>query len=276
MPVYGLGTWQMGGRFERDPLNDDHADIEAIRKAINAGVTHIDTAEKYADGHSEVLVGTALQEVKREDVFLASKVSSEHFKSDDVMTACKNSLKRLGTDYLDLYLLHTYSDVVPLKETISALNRLVSEGYVRNIGVCNFNVEHLKEAQSYAETPIVCNQVHYNIMFREPEHAGLLEYCQKNDVLISAWRPVQKGILTTAAHDDITRLCKKYDATPSQIAIAWLISQQNVITISKTRNYEHLLENIGSLAIHMESDDIELLRTQYPDQHSISDAVPLR
>jgi diketogulonate reductase-like aldo/keto reductase len=276
MPEYGLGTWQMGGRSERDFSNDDSADIEAIRNAIRAGVTHIDTAEKYANGHTEVLIGEALKDFERGTLFLASKVRSEHFKADSTVAACMESLKRLQTNYLDLYLLHTYSEDVPLKETISGLHTLVESGHVKNIGVCNFSVEHLKEAQSYARYPIVCNQVHYNLIFRESEHAGLLDYCQSNDVLLSAWRPVQKGELANSENALMMHLCAKYSATPSQIAIAWVTAQKNVVTISKTRSAVHLAENLGALQIKITDEDIELLRMHYPEQRIISDAVPLR
>jgi diketogulonate reductase-like aldo/keto reductase len=174
-----------------------------------------------------------------------------------------------------MYLLHRYSREIPLKETVGALNKLVQNGYIKHIGVCNFGVKHLQEAQAYAETPIVCNQVHYNLIFREPERAGLLEYCQKNDVFLSAWRPVQKGQLTTQANSIIASMCSKYNATPTQIAIAWLTTQPNVITLSKTRDLQHLYENISGLNILMDKEDVEFLRLHYPEQKDFSDAVQL-
>lgn len=275
IPVYGLGTWQMGGRTERDMTNDDEADIAAIQNAIAQGVTHIDTAEKYADGYTETLVGKAIQGFDRSTLFLTSKVRTEHFLYEDVLNACNASLKRLGIDYLDLYLLHFYNPAIPLQETMRAMDTLVEEGLVKNIGVCNFNKEHLVEAQSYTKNKIVCNQVHYNLIFREPERKGLLEYCQNNDIFLSAWRPLQKGNLTEDTSLVIKELCDKYQKTPAQIAINWLISQPNVITISKTRHIEHLNENLSALDWTMEKADIERLRNEYPDQQDVSDAVPL-
>ncbi len=275
MPVYGLGTWQMGGSTERDVTNDDEADIAAIQNAIVQGVTHIDTAEKYADGYTETLVGKAIQGFDRSTLFLTSKVRTEHFLYEDVLNACNASLKRLGTDYLDLYLLHFYNPAIPLQETMRAMDTLVEEGLVKNIGVCNFNKEHLAEAQSYTKNKIVCNQVHYNLIFREPERKELLEYCQNNDIFLSAWRPLQKGNLTEDTSLMIKELCDKYQKTSAQIAINWLISQPNVITISKTRHTEHLNENLGALDWTMEKVDIERLRNEYPDQQDASDAVPL-
>ena len=146
---------------------------------------------------------------------------------------------------------------------------------IKHIGVCNFNKEHLAEAQSYTKNKIVCNQVHYNLMFREPEQDGLVEYCQNNDVFLSAWRPIGKGNLLEEIPLVAQEMCDKYKKTPAQIAINWLVSQPYVITLSKTRHPDHLNENLGALGWQMDSEDIEQLRKEYPNQQYISDAVPL-
>lgn len=278
IPVYGLGTWQMGGRDERDLLNDDRADIEAIKESIARGITHIDTAEIYANGHSEELISIALKESKtnREDIFLVSKVPSEHQGYEGVMNACKKSLARLEVEYLDLYLLHDYDNVFPLNETMRAMTELKEKGLIKNIGVSNFGIEHLKEAQSYCKYPIVCNQVHYNLRVREIEKSGLLKYCQDNDIIIVAYRPTDKGkLFDTKTSELIAELCKKYNKTFPQIAINWLISQPNVVTIVKTRDMSHLENNLGALGWSMSADDIEKLRKDYPEQLYISDVIPL-
>ncbi|MFA7191973.1 MAG: aldo/keto reductase [Candidatus Paceibacterota bacterium] len=275
MPVYGLGTWQMGGRLERDISNDDSADINGIKAAINAGITHIDTAELYADGYTEVLIGKAIKDFDRSTLFIASKVKKENLSFDGVINSCKKSLERLGVDYLDLYLIHFCNPEIPLQETMRALDFLKENGFIKNIGVCNFTVESLKEAQSYTNNKIVCNQVHYNLIFREPELKGVVEYCQKNDIFISAWRPLQKGMFSEDAPQIILDMAEKYKKTPAQIAINWLVSQPYVITLSKTRSEEHLNQNLGALDFIMDNDDIEKIRKEYPDQEEISDAVPL-
>ncbi len=275
MPEFGLGTWQMGGRSERDPANDDAMDVKAIQTAINFGVTHIDTAEQYAGGHTEEMVGQAIKGYDRSKLFIISKVGGWHMRYDDVLAACENSLKRVGTDYFDVYLLHRHIPEVPLKETMRAMDELVGRGMIRNIGVANFNTKALHEAQTATSHPIVYNQVHYNLEFREPARDGLLEYCQKNDVLLAAWRPVQKGALLVNPPPIITELCEKYGKTPAQIAINWLICQKNVVTLTKTSRAEHLKENLGAIGWEMEQEDIERLRRDYPNQKDISDAVPL-
>ena len=275
MPVYGLGTWQMGGRNERDPKNNDNADISAIRYAIERGVTHIDTAESYANGYTESLVGQAIKPYDRRSLFLVSKVHSSHLEYQQVIDAARFSLDRLGTDYLDLYLIHRYSLSTPLGETMQALDELIHQGLVRNIGVSNFPVEKMEEARALTKNKIVCNQVHYNLKYREVEKEGVLRYCQEHDVMLVAWRPLQKGLLLDAVTPVVSELAKKYGKTPTQIAINWVISQDHVVTLSKTSNNDHLQENLGAVGWSMDTEDIEKLRSEFPNQEIVSDAVPL-
>lgn len=146
LSAFGLGTWQMGGRLEPNPENDDARDVAAIRAAIELGVTQIDTAEQYAAGHTEELVGEATKGFARSSLFIISKVFATHMHHDDLIEACKRSLRRVGTDYFDMYLLHRYVPEVPIKETMRAMDALMSEGLIRNIGVANFGVEAMKRA----------------------------------------------------------------------------------------------------------------------------------
>jgi len=233
MPVFGLGTWGMGGKSEHDPNNDDQRDIQAIKQAIDAGITHIDIAESYARGYSEMLVGKAIQEYDRSGLFIASKVHEEHLGYDDLLIAAEESLKRLQTDYLDLYYIHHPNDEVSIEETMSAMTKLKDTGMIKNIAVSNFTIERFEKAQAATSHKIVANQLHLNLIFREPERKGLVEYCQTQDVMLVAWRPVQKGMLSGANNPLFETICKKYNKTPSQIAINWLISQKNIVTISK-------------------------------------------
>lgn len=275
MPVFGIGTWQMGGRTDRDADNNDQADIAAIKAAIDFGVVHIDTAEIYANGHTENLVAEAIKNYDRNKLFLVSKVQAKNLDYKNVINSCKQSLQRLKIDYLDLYLAHRYNPEIDLKETIAALDDLVNNGLVKNIGVSNFNSIHLQQAQELSKNKIVCNQVHYNLMFREPEKEGLLKYCQERDIFLVAWRPLGKGNLLTNFDPTLKRVCNKYQKTPAQIAINWLISQSNVLTLAKTSNIKHLQENLGGINWQMEETDIEELRKNYSNQKFVSDAVPL-
>lgn len=270
MPVYGLGTWQMGGRHERDIQNDDKADIKAIQSAIELGITHIDTAEAYAGGYAETLISKAIKGYDRTKLLLASKVLPENLRKKDVIRSAKASLLRLKTDYLDLYLIHRFNPAIPLEETMEAMGWLVDQGLVHNIGVCNFNQLQFQAAQDLTRHKLVVNQIHYNLIYREAEQKGLIDYCQSNDIFLMAWRPLEYGILAGGEEAFLKNLSKKYLKTPSQIAINWLISKPNIITLAKTSNVEHLKENLGGMGWTMEKEDYRLLDKDFPGQQNSS------
>lgn len=273
MPVYGLGMWQMGGKREVDTTRDAE-EIAAIRTAIDMGITHIDTAESYALGHSEELLGEAIKGYDRSKLFIASKVSEVNQGYKGTIAACEASLKRVGTDYFDLYMLHRFpAKGLSIEGTMRAMDELLERGLIRNIGISNVTPHRFDVAQSFTKNKIVANQVHYNVQYREVEKLGVVKHAQENDVMVVAWRPLQKGALPES--ELISDLAKKYQKTPAQIALNWLISQSNIVTLAKTSNPDHLRENLGALDFTMDSDDIELVRTEFPDQQFVSDAVPL-
>lgn len=274
MPVFGLGTWEMGGKMERDIENDDKADIQAIKNAIDAGITHIDTAEVYANGHSEKLVGEAIKGYNRKKLFLVSKVARFNQQPDQVRKSLMESMERMGVDYLDLYLLHAPSRDVEIEETMKAMDELKKEGKILNIGVSNFTVKQMKRAQKATKNKIVANQLHYSLWQRETEIAGLVDYCQKEDVMFIAWRPLEKGDVLEAGKDVLGEMANKHNKTPAQIAINWLISQKNVVTLSKMRSKKHLEDNLGAVNWKMKESDIDRLRKEFPDQQKVSGAVP--
>ncbi len=275
MPAFGAGSWRIGGDTARDPNNDDAGNIAALRAAADAGVTHIDTAELYADGYAEELIAQAIADYDRHKLFLVSKVKPQNLAYGDLIKACEGSLRRLKTDYLDLYLIHWINPEIPLAESFRALNHLKEQGKIKNIGVSNFGVERMNEARKLTPHQIVANQVHYNLLFREVERKGLLEYCQKEDIMLVAWRPVQKGIIGQSNDATLESLCQKYGKTKSQIAIQWLVAQKNVVTLSTMRSASHLEENLAALDWQMEASDIELLRSNFSDQRDVSDVLPL-
>ena len=181
IPLLGLGTWAVGGRFSPDRSGDETF-VASIRAAIELGYTHIDTAEMYAGGHTEELVGRAVKGFKREDVFITTKVSAQNLGYEDVQQALASSLKRLDMDYVDLYLIHWPSKHIPLEETFKALNEAVARGQVRHLGVSNFELDELQQAQALSDTPIITNQVPYNLSKREYVKNGVLAYCQEADI----------------------------------------------------------------------------------------------
>lgn len=280
MPVFGLGTWQMGRKENKNPENDDVRDIAAIKSAIDFGVRHLDTAEVYADGHAETLLSQAIKFYDRSKLFISSKVYAGHMQHKDLVMACEKSLKRVGTDYFDLYYLHRYPGDGLLAEALVAMEELVERGLIRHIGISNFTLEHTQATVKLSKKPIVATQVHYSLKFREPEKTGLLEFCQKNDIMVVAWRPLgfgplNRGQVRPAEAEIVAKLSLKYGKTPSQIAINWLLSQKNVVTLSKTSNIEHLKENLGAIGWGMEAADVEKLRVDFPDQQFVSDTVAL-
>lgn len=253
MPVLGLGTWRIAGTAEAADYSKDEDALEAINRALDAGMTHIDTAEIYGAGHAEELVAQAMAGRKREDFLIASKLWSDHARRDEVMRAAERSLERLRTDYLDLYMLHWPTDEVPIEETMGALNELADQGLIRNIGLSNFSPERLATAQAASQRPIVADQVKYNLFSREPAATGLLEYAVKHDFLISAWSPL-------AGIDDapplLSEIAKKYNASPARVALAWLIGQPNVVTIFRASSRTHLDDNLAALELKLSSEDM--------------------
>ena len=276
MPTLGMGTWLMGGRETRDPDDDGESCVAALRQGLQLGFRHIDTAEYYADGFAEEIVGRAIEGFPRADLFLVSKVWKTHLRYDDVLRAAERTLKRLGTDYLDLYLVHQVEESAPLQETMRAMSRLADEGIARWIGVSNFATERLAAAQAHASVKVAVNQVHYNLQVREAEATGLLDYCQRNDVMLTAWRPLQKGTLMAEPPEAVKVVAERHGLTPSQVALSWLTSQENVTAIVMSRNERHLKENMAAADIVLSKEDIELLRRDYPDQLMVSNNVPLK
>lgn len=273
LPVYGLGTWAMGGGMQAD-YSEDERYITAIRDAIEHGISHIDTAEMYGNGHSEELVGQATQGIDRNKLQLVSKVSvGMDGGHDGVLRACEASLKRLGTDYLDVYLLH-YVPPANSVDIMKAMDRLIDEGVVRNIGVCNMTTNRFQALQDMTANKLVCHQLEYSLQCREVVDKGVLEFCQSNDVLVTAWGPLSKGMLSENV-SVLREIAEKYGKTPYQIALNWLLAQQNVITIPKTTSVEHLEENLGALGWELAAEDVQRLTDEYPNQQLVSERRPL-
>ncbi len=254
IPVIGLGTWTMGGEEWKDSSRDNRC-IEIIRKALEMGYTHIDTAEMYGSGHTEKLVGKAIEGFNRKELFLTSKVWSTNLRYKDVLLAFKGSLKRMKVDYIDLYLIHWPNPNIPMEETFKALNELIEKKLTKYIGVSNFNLGQLMEALKLSSTPIVTNQVEYSVICRGPEANGVLEYCQRNNILLTAWKPL--GRRSILSNPTLIRIAEKYDVSPSQVAINWLVRQPGVITIPMSMQEKHLKENLDAAELEISQRDID-------------------
>jgi diketogulonate reductase-like aldo/keto reductase len=258
----GLGTFKMGeGRAAG--TSDDESDVEAIRLAIELGITHIDTAERYASGYSEEVVADAIEPFERRDLFITTKVWRNHLEHNDLIAAMEASLKRLRQDYVDLYLIHWPNPEVPLEETMRALEYCAEEGYTRLIGVSNFSPELVEEAQSHLKDHrLVADQVHYSLVEQGPS-SELLPYCQRNDVILVAYTPLARGKLTKPGNTVLDELAEKYGRTQAQVSLNWLISQENVVTIPKASNPAHLRDNLGAVGWKLNEDDRKKLAISF-------------
>jgi 2,5-diketo-D-gluconate reductase B len=262
LPKIGFGTWKIGGESTADPALDSISRA-ALRSALELGYTHFDAAEYYANGHAEELIGSVIRETKtkREDIFITSKVAPEHLEYDDVLKACENSLRRLGMDRIDLYLIHWPNPNIKLVETFRALNKLVREGKVRHLGVSNFKLKMLKQSQKLSETPILTDQVPYRLPDTTYVENGVLEYCQKNDILLTAYSPVKFRDLKV--NQTLQAIAEAHAATSFQIALAWLIAQPRVITIPMSFNPAHQKENFDAANIELSAAEVERLNDLY-------------
>jgi diketogulonate reductase-like aldo/keto reductase len=258
VPKIGFGTAQLGGSLIPNRSRDAFY-LSAVRSALELGYIHFDTADFYSFGHSEELIGRAVRETntKRENLFITTKVWPTRLTYNKVLRACENSLRRLQTDHIDLYLVHWPNPFVPLRETFRALNKLVKDEKVKHLGVSNFNVKLLKEAQSLSETPIIADQVPYSLSERSYAKNGLLEYCQQNDILVTAYTPISHGRIS--ANKTLQSIAEAHHATLHQIALAWLINQPRVIAIPMSFNPVHQKENLEAADIQLTPSEMEQL-----------------
>ncbi|KIF71826.1 oxidoreductase [Streptomyces sp. AcH 505] len=252
VPALGQGTWRMGD----DPARRAE-EIAALRRGIDLGMTLIDTAEMYGSGASEELVGEAIRG-RRGDVFLVSKVLPSHADSAGTAEACRASLRRLGTDRIDLYLLH-WRGGVPLHETVDALESLVADGSIGAWGVSNFDVSDLADLPEGARPQT--DQVLYNLTRRGPEY-DLLPRCRELAVPVMAYSPVEQGRLL--GHQALAAVADAHTVTPAQVALAWVLRRDDVIAIPKASTTAHVEENRAALDLRLTDDDLGALDAAFP------------
>ncbi|MFN2196630.1 MAG: aldo/keto reductase [Anaerolineales bacterium] len=256
LPAVGLGTWSMGGGMSAVHSRDRQA-LAALHTALDLGYTHIDTAEMYASGHTEELIGQAIQGRDRAQLFITTKVSPSHLRPKDLQRSLDGSLRRLGTDYIDLYLIHWPSHSIPLAEPFPVLNQAVQAGKIRHLGVSNFGLKLLQEAQQLCETPIITNQIPYSMFTRRYRENGVVSYCQENSISITAYSPLKDGGIRSQA--TIRQIGERHGATPYQVALAWLVCQPMVLTIPMSENPQHLAANLAAADIHLTDEEMAQL-----------------
>lgn len=254
VPALGQGTWMMAE--DRRVRSEE---IAALREGIDLGLTLIDTAEMYADGESERLVGEAIQG-KRDQVFLVSKAYPQNASHDRLPRACEASLERLGTDRLDLYLLHWRGNV-PLGETVEAMERLVDAGKIHRWGVSNLDTDDMEELVASGGEACATDQILYNLTRRGPEH-DLLPWLAEHAIPTMAYSPVEQGRL--AGHAGLCSLADELGATPAQLALAWLLARDNVIAIPKAGRVAHVRDNRAAADLTLDAATLDRLDKLFP------------
>lgn len=255
VPALGLGTWKMGVGDR-----DEAEQLDALRTGLDLGLTLIDTAEMYGDGKSEMLVGKAIAG-RRDEVFLVSKVLPSNASHADTITACERSLKHLGTDRLDLYLLH-WRGSTPLAETVEAFETLKRDGKIRHWGVSNLDLSDMEELAAVPHGgACVANQVLYNLADRGIEW-DLLPRMQAQDIAVMAYCPLGEGNLIE--HPGLAGIGRRHGVSGATVALAWLLQKPGVIAIPKSRKASRVRENAAALTLALSTEDLAALDQMFP------------
>ncbi len=270
VPAIGMGTWMLGN----DPARK-HDELNALRSGLEAGLRLIDTAEMYGEGRSERLTGELISHYEREDLYLVSKVLPYHAGKETIFKACDASLKRLQSDYLDLYLLH-WPGPVPMEETIFCMEELKSRGRIRDWGVSNFDADDMK-ALFALDGGRLCktNQVLYNIADRGIEY-DLLPLMQAEKMPLMAYSPLaQAGVLNRSIYESpvLKKICRKHAITREELMLAFLLSRDGVLPIPRSASVQHTLENAAALEIRLDAEDLDAIDRVFPPPQ---EKTPLR
>ncbi|MFE9281942.1 aldo/keto reductase [Nocardiopsis alba] len=255
LPVLGQGTWGMG---ETASARAD--EVAALRHGLDLGLGLIDTAEMYGSGGSEEVVGEAIRG-RRDKVFLVSKVLPHNADRSGTVAACERSLRRLGTDHLDLYLLH-WRGGHPLEETLEAFAELRDAGKIGAFGVSNLDTDDMRELRSVpGGEECATDQILYNLTRRGPEF-DLLPWCREHGIPVMAYSPIEQGRLL--GDEVLGRIAEEHEASPAQVALAWILTDRNLCAIPKASRVEHVEANRAALDLRLTSDDLRALDERFP------------
>lgn len=247
IPQLGFGTYRTGG----------YVCFNAVQHALDVGYRHIDTAMAY---ENEATVGRAIEvsDVDRDDVFLTTKIKGyrELVEYSRFLEATEGSLKRLGTDYIDLLLIHWWDPKADMEPMFAAMDQLVEEGKVNNIGVSNFSVDQLREAVRLSDSPILTNQVEHHIYWQNND---ILDFCRENDITLTAYSPLSEGRLVD--NEQLEAIGDQYGKSAAQVAIRWLLQQENVVTIPKSVTPEHIRTNMNVFDFSLTDGEMEEIRS---------------
>lgn len=267
----GLGTWLLGGDVKENLNNDDEKDINAIIYALKSGVNHIDTSESYSDGKSEKLIGEAIKNFDRDKLFIATKVREWNLTYDNIISSCRNSLKRLQTDYVDLFYIHKQNKDVNIKSVCEELNYLLAKGLIKNVGLSNVGIKTIQKYNKYLTKKIYAVQNQYNLICRESQKKGVIDYCRENNIKFICWRPlllsypgVKDPMYNKGTYPILDNIAKKYNVSKIQVVAKWLLQQDNVYIVFKSNNCEHIKEILETNKFCLSDDDWNELNDNFP------------
>lgn len=272
IPLVGQGLWGVSRLKGLIKGKNYYENIKmSIKKGIELGMTHLDTAELYGWGKAESVLGDIVQEYPRDELFITSKLFPIHFREKSMKKAANKTLKRLGIDYLDLYLIHWPSVLIPIKKQMKVLEDLVNQGKTRYIGVSNFSIKQFEKAQNALKKEnLINNQVHINITRQKFIHKSL-SYYQEKGITVTAYSPLShRGYtgLKGEIRENLENVAVKHKATIQQIAIAWLVSHENIITIPKAFSIDHVIDNAKAADIILSQEEQKLFY-QFKNQEKV-------
>lgn len=261
----------MGGDVKENPNNDDEKDINAIIYALKSGINHIDTSESYSGGKSEKLIGEAIKNFDRDKLFITTKVREWNLTYDNIISSCCNSLKRLQTDYVDLFYIHKQNKDVNIKSVCEALNYLLAKGLIKNVGLSNVGIDTIQKYNKYLTKKIYAVQNQYNLICRESQKKGVIDYCRENNIKFICWRPVllsypgvKDPMYNKGTYPILDNIAKKYNVSNIQVVAKWLLQQDNVYIVFKSNNCEHIKEILETNKFCLSDDDWNELNDNFP------------
>lgn len=268
-PLYsiGIGTWNVSSHINSDNLDsiyrgvepvhgNEEQEMEGLRYSLSKGQNHIDCAELYGGFYTDEVVGRAIAGFPREDLYIGDKLWKISVAKGKVRATVEKMLKKLGIDYIDLLYIHAPWEGIAWQEAIPQIDELIDEGIVRQFGVSNFTVAQMQEAMSLAKHPLVANQMNFNVLHKEEVDQAFRDFCKQHDIQLVAYQPVKRQ--EVLADKTVQEIAKAHDATPAQVALAWLI-QVGALPIPKAINKAHIDENLKAVELKLTDEEVKRL-----------------
>ncbi len=261
----GIGTWGIGSELDLDPRakykakpvhDNEEAEIEALQYSLSKGQNHIDCAELYGGFYTDEIVGRAIVDHPREDLFIADKLWKTSVGTGLVRPTVDQMLKKLGTSYIDLLYIHAPWPGVGWQEAIPQIDELIDAGIVRHFGVSNFTIEDMQKAQAIATYPIAANQMNFNVLYKDEVDQAFRDFCKRHDIQIVAYQPIKRR--EVLHNETITQIASAHNASAAQVALAWLV-QLGMLPIPKATNKAHIDENLKATELQLTDDEIKEL-----------------